>query len=225
PRPAGSVRPLDAGGAHLDYGAGRPRLDRDVRLLQHGLANRRAEPVLQLRRGAVTRTLGGQELLELLVEAVLGQARLTLIEVALQQLAPGRVTLVVQEEPHLRQHLRAVRLVRPTAAHEETSCPRRKPRSRAVSVRMSRSWRRPRCSRDITVPIGVPMISAISLYAKPSTSARYTAMRNSSGMRCSASFTSESGRWSSASASADRSPADVCDSARASCQSSISSER
>ena len=30
----------------------------------------------------------------------------------------------------------------------------------------------PRCSRDITVPMGVPMISAISLYAKPSTSAR-----------------------------------------------------
>ena len=46
----------------------------------------------------------------------------------------------------------------------DTSCsPRRNPRSRAVSVSMSRSWRRPRCSRDITVPIGVPMISAISL--------------------------------------------------------------
>ena len=63
----------------------------------------------------------------------------------------------------IRQHLRAVGLVRLSAAHRATSWPRRKPRSRAVSVRMSRSWRRPRCNRDITVPIGVPMISAISL--------------------------------------------------------------
>jgi hypothetical protein len=47
-------------------------------------------------------------------------------------------------------------------------------------------------------------------------------MRKSSGIACSASLTSESGRWSSASVSADRSPVDVCDSARASCQSSMS---
>ncbi len=67
------------------------------------------------------------------------------------------------------------------------------------------------------------MMSAISLYAKPSTSARYTAIRNSSGMDWSASFTSLSGRWSRATASAERRPVDMCDSARASCQSSISS--
>ena len=38
-----------------------------------------------------------------------------------------------------------------------------RPRSRACSASSSRSCRRPRCSRDITVPIGVSMISAISL--------------------------------------------------------------
>ena len=64
----------------------------------------------------------------------------------------------------LREHLRVVGLVVVPTAHEVTSCcPRRNPRSRAVSVRRSRSCRRPRCSRDITVPIGVPMMSAISL--------------------------------------------------------------
>ncbi len=36
----------------------------------------------------------------------------------------------------------------------------------------ARSLLRPLCSRDITVPMGVPMIVAISLYAYPSTSAR-----------------------------------------------------
>src|SRR6059058_5563112 len=61
--------------------------------------------------------------------------------------------------------------------------------------------------------MGVPMISAISLYAKPSTSARYTARRKSSGNCCRASLMSESGRWSSASISADRSPLEVCSSA------------
>lgn len=48
-------------------------------------------------------------------------------------------------------------------------------------------------------------------------------MRNSSGRSCSARLTSESGRCSSASASADFSPLEVCDSARAICQSSMSS--
>jgi len=35
--------------------------------------------------------------------------------------------------------------------------------ARTWSESMSRSWRRPRCSRDMTVPIGVSRISAISL--------------------------------------------------------------
>ncbi|CAM5252268.1 hypothetical protein SCALM49S_01260 [Streptomyces californicus] len=48
-------------------------------------------------------------------------------------------------------------------------------------------------------------------------------MRNSSGIAWSADFTSESGRWSRAWDSAERRPVDMCDSARASCQSSISS--
>jgi hypothetical protein len=45
------------------------------------------------------------------------------------------------------------------------------PRSMATSASRSRSWCRPRCSRDITVPTGVSIIRAISLYGKPSTSA------------------------------------------------------
>lgn len=60
----------------------------------------------------------------------------------------------------------------------------------------------------MTVPTGVFMMSAISWYEKPSTSAKYTAIRKSSGMACSASFTAEDGRWSIASASADRAEID-----------------
>ncbi|OLT06389.1 hypothetical protein BJF90_16435 [Pseudonocardia sp. CNS-004] len=92
-----------------------------------------------------------------------------------------------------------------------------------MPVSRSRSCRLPRCSRDITVPMGVPMMSAISLYAKPSTSARYTAIRKSSGSCCSAAFTSLSGSRSSASISADGSPCEVCSPACAICQSVISS--
>ena len=80
-----------------------------------------------------------------------------------------------RKSPDLGEHLGAVGLtgrrcvsaVQLVGAHDPVTsrsrAERRKPRSRATSVSMSRSWRRPRCSRDITVPIGVPMISAISL--------------------------------------------------------------
>ena len=60
----------------------------------------------------------------------------------------------------------SVGLVGFAAAHDPvTSCfaDRRNPRSRATPASRSRSCRRPRCSRDITVPIGVCIISAISL--------------------------------------------------------------
>jgi len=89
-----------------------------------------------------------------------------------QQLPSLLIALVVQQQPQLAQYLAAIGLVRVSAAHDATSASHKKPRSRATPVSMSRNCLRPRCNRDITVPIGVPMISAISLYAKPSTSAR-----------------------------------------------------
>ena len=42
----------------------------------------------------------------------------------------------------------------------------------ACATSCARSLARPRCSRDMTVPIGVPIISAICLYGYPSISAR-----------------------------------------------------
>src|ERR1700712_528682 len=76
-----------------------------------------------------------------------------------------------------RRYERVLRGARKIVAHEDTSSgssrrgPRMKPRSRATSASSSRSCLRPRCNRDITVPMGVSMISAISLYGNPSTSA------------------------------------------------------
>src|SRR5699024_10653051 len=56
--------------------------------------------------------------------------------------------------------------------HFSPSYPSRpKPRSVATSRCSSRSCLRPRCRRDITVPSGVSMISAISLYGRSWTSA------------------------------------------------------
>ena len=116
--------------------------------------------------------LRGQQLLELLVQAVLGQARPALVQVALQQRTPlpshswSRKSHTSASTSAQSVSCGLPQLMRGPGARRGltvTALPRRKPRSRAVSVRMSRSWRRPRCSRDITVPIGVPMISAISL--------------------------------------------------------------
>ena len=79
-----------------------------------------------------TAALRGQQPLQLLVEAVLGQARRALVQVAGQERAPLPVALVVEEQPHLGEHLGAVGLVRVAAAHDVASecSPRRKPRSR-----------------------------------------------------------------------------------------------
>ena len=87
------------------------------------------------------------------------------VEVPLDRCPPLRVALVVQEQPHLGEHVLTRGVVMFTAHDALTSglFSRKNPRSRATSVSISRSWRRPRCNRDITVPIGVPMISAISL--------------------------------------------------------------
>ncbi len=62
--------------------------------------------------------LAGQQPLELLVDAVLGQARPALVEVLGQQRAPALVALVVEEQPDLGEHLGAVGVVVVPAAHE-----------------------------------------------------------------------------------------------------------
>ena len=67
----------------------------------------------------------------------------------------------------------------------------------------------PRWSRDITVPIGMSSISAISLYEKPSTSASSTGRRKFSGRSSSACLTSSSVNRSNSWSSAERLAASV----------------
>src|SRR5207253_3016880 len=126
--------------------------------------------------------------LDPLLDAVVAQAGRALFEVVLE-LVPGfGGAFAVEQRPYLRDHRRTFRVLGIDGpdrwgpvlvlAHEDTSSgassrcpPRLKPRSLATSANRVRSWRLPRCNRDITVPIGVSIISAISLYGKPSTSA------------------------------------------------------
>ena len=208
PAPAGSVAPGLGDLGDLDLHLTDPQ--------QHLVAQRRGRP---LRAGPRDQRLDGA------LQVVLLQARPALVEVVLDlgevgvgsSLSMKKKTRSSTSEQSLSWGLPQL-MTRPPSRPPPGRCgPGRSPAS------ISRSWRRPRCSRDITVPIGVSMISAISLYGKPSTSARYTASRKSSGSRCRASLTSLSGRCSSASASADFRPVEECDSARASCQSSTSS--
>src|SRR5881397_935054 len=157
-----------------DFGA----LDRDAAARGDGLADRRAQPALQLVRGVVAAALAGQELLDVLVDAVLLETRRAVVDVGAQRGVPLGAAFAVEEQVDVGERLFAADLVGRTLAHvvhrpaTSSLAPRMKPRSRATSASRSRSWARPRCRRDITVPMGVSMISAISLYAKPSTSAR-----------------------------------------------------
>src|SRR5690606_13612616 len=113
--------------------------------------------------------------LDLLLDAVGLDARRAVVHVVLQPGPGGLVTFAVEHQPDVGEYGRAVHLHVGVAL--DTHCltswrsPRWKPRSRATSASRPLSCFRPRCSRDITVPMGVPMMSAISLYGKPSTSA------------------------------------------------------
>ena len=96
------------------------------------------------------------------VEVVLGQARLALVEVSSDTSNVVGAHLTVEVLVDAVQDLGAVAVTGVgVVGHDSSWVP--KPRSRAYSVSSARSWRRPRCSRDMTVPIGVSMISAISL--------------------------------------------------------------
>src|SRR5699024_8022013 len=154
-----------------------------------------------------------------------GQARRARLHVPLQAFPRGLIAFVVEEQPHVRDHCGAVQLVGSFAGHRSLSCPAgaasaafaaaplpalvffdpdvSMPSSRATTASNPRNRLRPRCGRHITVPVGVSTISAISLYGKPSTSAEYTAIRNSSGSCCSASLMFSFGIASIGSTSAD----------------------
>lgn len=89
--------------------------------------------------------------------------------------AAGYVQLKTVERPRVTEH--SVAAILPILCHGRVLGYRIHVRARgrhataAPLLRCLRSRRRPRCSRDITVPCGVAMISAISLYRKPTTSA------------------------------------------------------
>src|SRR6266487_4542484 len=99
------------------------------------------------------------ELLEALIELGYAPAVRALVQVRLQLRAGRPVGLFVQVGPEVAPGLVAVAYFGRTH-----SCPSSSnPRSAANSQSVFWSWRRPRCRRDITVPIEVPMMSAISL--------------------------------------------------------------
>ena len=144
--------------------------------------------------------LAGDDLAQLGLEVEDLEAVRAAVEMALDVHAELALGLAVEVRVHLAQDVVAVthgslglvcRLVGrfgSSAAHrscQAAGCARSaKPNNRRSSPFLPR-WR-----RLITVPIGMSRISAISLYEKPSTSARRTATRNCSGRSSSASFTS-----------------------------------
>src|SRR5690348_4469984 len=95
------------------------------------------------------------------VEVVLRQAGPALVQMLADLAHGGRVEFVVEVLVDAVEHLAAVGLVRVPAAHfaPPSGVAPASPRPRAYSSRSARSWRRPRCRRDITVPMGVPMMS------------------------------------------------------------------
>jgi hypothetical protein len=110
-----------------------------------------------------------------LLDVELFEAGLAHGEVVADRVAGSFVDLVVQELVHALEYLLTVVercMLGSFDVHVVLASARLMPRSRAYSANRLRSCVLPRLSRDITVPIGVPMISAISLYEKPSTSAR-----------------------------------------------------
>lgn len=128
---------------------------------------------LELGGGVVATALAGQQLLDVLVDAVLLEARRAVLDVVPQRGVTFGAALPVEEQVDVGERLFAADLVGRALAHvvhrpatsslAPSLVPRMNPRSRATSASRSRSWARPRCRRDITVPMGVSMISAISL--------------------------------------------------------------
>src|SRR5690606_35478356 len=131
--------------------------------------------------------LAAEQGLDLLLDPVGLEAGAALVEVPLQFLAGTGVALGVEKQVYVRDDRRAVESIEVGFAHcgapvplsvcsdvpvaASTAFSRVDPRSRSTSASWPRGWLRPRCSLDITVPIGVPMISAISLQGNPSTAA------------------------------------------------------
>ena len=92
------------------------------------------------------------------------EARGALVEVDLDHRDLGGVELVVEQVDDAVEEVGAGLVVCSSVMSLPPGPTRMQVVGRARSrTACSRSWRRPRCSRDITVPIGVSMISAISL--------------------------------------------------------------
>ena len=134
-----------------------------------------------------TDTLGTSrrdELLQVLAELRAIQARASNPKVVVDARREIGVHLAVEVRLDLEEGLGASGS---TLTHRRILAPWPSPTtpSRALSF--------PDADRLITVPIGVSMISAISLYEKPSTSASRTGSRKRSGSDSTASFTAWSG--------------------------------
>src|SRR5437764_3712372 len=95
------------------------RLGVDHELLQLG-----AQPFAQRLRRAFVAAAPGHQDLDLLLDAVLPQARRALVEVVADQVAPRVVAFEVEVEVDLREYALAVHLVRLPTAHDfHTSWP------------------------------------------------------------------------------------------------------
>ena len=153
--------------------------------------------------GIVVLALGGDDQLQLGMEVERLEALGAVLEVT-ADVGHGLVAqLPVEEGLQLAQRLVAISHPSFHPAPCVAGCPA-SPRDSAYSNNDFCIAFLPRCSRDMTVPIGMSRISAISLYEKPSTSASSTGSRKFSGRSSSACLTSSSVSRSNSWSSADR---------------------
>src|SRR5437868_6509969 len=79
--------------------------DGDTAARGDGLADRRPQPALQLGRGVVATALAGQQLLDVLVDAVLLEARRAVLDVGAQRGVPLGTALAVEEQVDVGERL------------------------------------------------------------------------------------------------------------------------
>ncbi len=152
-----------------------PALERGFRLVRdqsvlvepdHGAGVGGAHPQPQALGCLLLRAAASDQQTHRVLHLEVVQARLAGHQVLADLVGLSGRQLVVVERVQAAEHVGAVLELRRHRRPRQVRARGRSPRG------TTRSWLRPRFSRDITVPIGVPMISAISLYEKPSTSAR-----------------------------------------------------
>ena len=86
-------------------------LHRHAALLDDRLPDLLAQPLLERLRRVLATALARQQHLQVLLDAELLEARAALVQVLLATARDASVALVVEEQPHLGQHLRAVGLM------------------------------------------------------------------------------------------------------------------